>query len=123
MEIVSQWLNYTILENPVRDLLWFLGIIGLGILIKRGLSFTISRTLYRFIKSESGNIPLADFVRLTRRPFELLITLVMIFWAFTHLTVPTQWEWASSERFGWLMILEHLFFTLLPPQSVGWVFV
>jgi MscS family membrane protein len=120
MEIVSQWLNYTILENPVRDLLWFLGIIGLGILIKRGLSFTISRTIYRFIKSESGNIPLADFVRLTRRPFELLITLVMIFWAFTHLTVPTQWEWASSERFGWLMIIEHLFFTLFA-AAVGWL--
>lgn len=120
MEIVSKWLNYTILENPIRDLLWFLGIIGLGFLIKRGLSFTISRTIYRFIKSESGNIPLADFVRLTRRPFELLITLVMIFWAFTHLNVPMQWQWASSERFGWLMVIQRGFFTLLA-AAIGWL--
>ncbi|AEI50540.1 mechanosensitive ion channel family protein [Runella slithyformis] len=120
MEIVSKWLNYTILENPIQDLLWFLGIIGLGILIKSGLSLTISRTIYRFIKSESGSIPLADFVRLTRRPFELLITLVMIFWAFTHLTVPKQWGWASAERFGWLMIIERVFFTFLA-AAVGWL--
>ncbi|WP_428662345.1 mechanosensitive ion channel family protein [Runella sp.] len=120
MEIVTTWLNYTILENPVRNLLWFVGIIGLGILIKRGLSFTISRTIYRFIKSESGKIPLAEFVRLTRRPFELLITLMMIFWAFSHLTVPKQWAWVSADKFGWLMLIERLFFTLLA-GAIGWL--
>ena len=120
MENLSKWLDYTIFENSIRNLLWFAGIIGLGILIKRGLSFTISRTIYRFIKSESGKIPLAEFVRLTRRPFELLITLVMIFWAFSHLAVPKSWGWATPDKFGWLMLIERLFFTLLA-AAIGWL--
>ncbi|MCP1382410.1 mechanosensitive ion channel family protein [Runella salmonicolor] len=120
MEIVSKWLNYTILDNPIRDLLWFGGIIGLSILIRRGLSFTISRTIYRFIKNESGDIPLAEFVRLTRRPFELLITLGMIYLAFSHLVVPKQWDWMTSKKFGGLMLIQNLFFTLLG-AAIGWL--
>lgn len=120
MENLSRWLDYTILENTIRDILWFVGISGLGVLIRRGLSFTITRMIYRFIKSESGNIPLADFVRLTRRPFEVLITLVVLFLAFSHLTIPSQWAWKSADKFGWLMIIERSFFSVLG-ATIGWL--
>lgn len=69
MENLSAWLEYTLLDNQLRGLLRFAGILGLGILIRRGLSFTISRAIYSFIKKEVGTIPLAEFIRLTRRPF------------------------------------------------------
>ena len=120
MENLSAWLTYTLLDNQVRDLLRFAGILGLGFLIRRGLSFTISRAIYRFIKKEVGTIPLAEFVRLTRRPFEVLITLTTIFLAFRQLTVPSDWEWASAEQFGWLMVIEKTFFTFLA-GAIGWL--
>ena len=93
MENLSAWLDYTLLDNQIRALLQFAGILGLGFLIRRGLSFTISRAIYRFIKKEAGTIPLAEFVRLTRRPFEVLITLMTLFLAFRQLTVPNDWDW------------------------------
>ncbi|HAK76461.1 MAG TPA: hypothetical protein DCM71_06040 [Runella sp.] len=120
MDQVSYWLHYTILENKLSDLLWFVGILGLGIILRRGLSFTVSRTIYRFIKSEAGHIPVAEFVRLTRRPFEALITLVILFSAFHHLKVPSEWNWASPEKFGWLMLLERVYQTMLS-VAVGWL--
>ncbi|MFN8343681.1 MAG: mechanosensitive ion channel family protein [Spirosomataceae bacterium] len=120
MENLSAWLDYTLLNNQIRDLLQFAGILGLGILIRRGLSFTISRTIYRFIKKEVGTIPLADFVRLTRRPFEVLITLLTLFLAFHQLHIPSVWGLAPSDKFGWLMIIERTFFTLLS-AAIGWL--
>ncbi len=120
MENLSAWLEYTLLDNQVSNLLWFVGILGLGILLKRGLSFTLSRTIYRFIKSEAGNIPVAEFVRLTRRPFELLITLVIIFLAFRRLTIPSDWDWASPDHFGWLMFIERAFLSVLA-AAIGWL--
>lgn len=120
MENLSAWLDYTLLDNQIRALLQFAGILGLGFLIRRGLSFTISRAIYRFIKKEAGTIPLAEFVRLTRRPFEVLITLMTLFLAFRQLTVPNDWDWASAEKFGWLMIIEKTFFTVLA-GAIGWL--
>jgi MscS family membrane protein len=120
MENLSLWLEYTLLDNQISNLLWFAGILGLGILLKRGLSFTVSRTIYRFIKSEAGNIPVAEFIRLTRRPFEFLITLITIYAAFHQLTIPSDWEWATSERFGWLMLIGRTFLTILA-GAIGWL--
>lgn len=120
MENLSAWLEYTLLDNQIRALLRFAGILGLGILVRRGLSFTISRTIYRFIKKEVGTIPLAEFVRLTRRPFEVLITLTTLFLAFRQLTIPSDWELATADHFGWLMVIERAFFTLLA-AAIGWL--
>lgn len=118
MEDLLSLLNYTILDNPIGDLLWFLGISLLGILIKRGLSFTVSRTVYRFIKSEAGNIPVAEFIRLTRQPFEFLITLTILLLAFSQLTIPD--DWATTGREKWIIITEKTFFTIVA-GAIAWL--
>lgn len=113
-------LEYTILDNSIANLLWFVGIILTGVLLKKGLSLTVSRTVYRVIKSESGSIPVAEFVRLTRRPFELLIVLVVLFSAFGRLTVPVEWDWRPASEPGFLRTLERTFLTVLS-AAIMWL--
>jgi len=110
MTDLSTLLDYTLFDNQISDILWLVGILLLGILIRRSLSFTVSRTIYRFIKSEADNIPVAEFVRLTRRPFEFLITLIILYLAFSQLTIPD--DWAETWRDKWLVILEKTFFVI-----------
>ncbi|MEZ4904638.1 MAG: mechanosensitive ion channel family protein [Spirosomataceae bacterium] len=118
MENLLSLLHYSILDNQVGDLLWFVGILLLGILIKRGLSFTISRAVYRFIKSEAGTIPVAEFIRLTRKPFEFLITLMILLLAFSQLTVPEDWAATGNEK--WLLIVEKTFFSVFS-AAIAWL--
>jgi MscS family membrane protein len=116
----SEWLNYTLLDNSVAHWLWFIGILLSGVLLKKGLSLTVSRTVYRVIKSEAGNIPLAEFVRLTRRPFELLIILLAIYSAFDRLTVPVEWDLHPATEPGLLRTIERVFLTLMA-GAMGWL--
>ena len=120
MENLQTLLNQTLLENRVGNLLWFVGIILLGILLKNGLSLRISQVIYRFIQRESGNVPVSDFVRLTRKPFEWLIALLVLYAAFSRLRVPADWDWAAATEFGVRMVLLKGFYSIAI-VSVTWL--
>lgn len=113
MEKLEFLLNQRVLDNQVSNLLWFVGIITAGILLKKILSLGLSRVVYRFIRQESGQVPLADFVRLTRHPFEFIISLLLLYWAFLHLRVPNAWEWEPVGVFGARMVLLKGFYSVL----------
>jgi MscS family membrane protein len=120
MENFKYWLNYDILGNPIGDILGFLGIFIAGFLLKKILSLTVSQAVYRFIKTEVRAISVSEFVRLTRRPFELLITLLVVYVAFDRLTVPPDWHWRPVSAFGFLMVVERIFLILLS-FSIAWL--
>jgi len=113
MERLKFLLNQRIIDNQVSHLLWFVGIVMTGVLLKRILSLGLSRGIYRFIKQESGEVSVADFVRLTRHPLEFIISLLMLYWAFSHLRVPSVWEWEPVGVFGARMVLLKGFYTVL----------
>jgi MscS family membrane protein len=113
MERLEILLRFVILENTVEQWLCFIGILSAGILLKKALSFGLSRIIYRFIKREVQNVPLADFVRLMHRPFEFLISLLTLYWACTYLHIPDAWAWSPVTQFGPRMILYKGFYSIL----------
>ncbi|MFN4147763.1 MAG: mechanosensitive ion channel family protein, partial [Runella sp.] len=58
--------------------------------------------------------------RLVRKPFELLIILVIVFFAFRQFTIPASWGWPPANEFGGRMLLWRSFYTALT-VAIGWL--
>src|SRR3712207_8700054 len=97
---IDQFLKQRIWENRIENILWCVGILVFGLLLKRALSIFFSGALFRLVKKESENLPLKEFVRLVRKPVEMLITLVILYTAFSFLRFPAEWHLAPIKQFG-----------------------
>ncbi|MEN9960747.1 MAG: hypothetical protein RL045_999 [Bacteroidota bacterium] len=107
-------------DNSAWDLLLFGGIIVIGFILRRFFSNSFSKIVFRFIPEES--ISIQDCVQLIRKPFELLIFWIFLFFAAQHLHVPTAWHMEPINHFGLLYIIEKLFETAVI-FTVTWVIV
>jgi MscS family membrane protein len=89
---MDKFLRSNFLYNPAENWLWFLGILIVGFLFKRILSVLVSKMVYRMIKKETKNVPVADFVSLLRSPVEFLLTLFIIYAAVDEIIFPRKWR-------------------------------
>jgi MscS family membrane protein len=105
----GQLLNQRILGNRVENIVWCVGILLFGFLLKRVASLLISRLLFRLVKKESENLPVNDFMILLRRPLEMLITLIFLYTAFSFLRFPPEWNIAPTSQFGLRLVLLRLY--------------
>lgn len=107
--------------NNLENVLWFVGIIILGLLVKRFISVLISRFFYRFVKKASGGTPIIQFIRLVRKPFELFVTLIFIYIASRFIALPDFMK--TSAGAGKLSLQEMIgsAYKLLLIGSVAWV--
>jgi MscS family membrane protein len=117
MERLHKWVW---LENTAFDLLAFLGVLLVGILIRRFISNSFSKLVYRFIPVES--ISIQDCIQLLRKPFELLLFWVFLYLASQNLHIPQAWNFASIEKFGLLFLAKKTFETTLI-LSFTWVII
>ncbi|MEN9960299.1 MAG: hypothetical protein RL045_550 [Bacteroidota bacterium] len=99
--------NGIYLDNSAWDLLLFGGIILIGFILRRFFSNSFSKLVFRFIPEES--ISIQDCVQLIRKPFELLIFWIFLFFAVKNLHVPSAWNLASSENSGLLYFIQKGF--------------
>lgn len=113
--------QYSFWGNNPGNILWFVGIIVLGLLIKRFISILISRFAYRFVKKASGGAPIIQFIRLLRKPFELLVTLIFIYIASRFISLPDFMR--ASTGAGRLSVQEMLaaLYKLLLIASIAWI--
>jgi MscS family membrane protein len=112
--------NWYLLENSAFDLILFLGIILLGIALKRFFSNSFSKIVFRFIPEES--ISIQDCVQLLRKPFELLIFWIFLYLAAQNLKVPSQWNFTPIQDFGILFLVKKAF-EIAIIYTVTWVIV
>ena len=112
--------NWYLLENSAFDLILFLGIILLGIALKRFFSNSFSKIVFRFIPEES--ISIQDCVNLLRKPFELLIFWIFLYLAAQNLKVPSQWNFTPIQDFGILFLVKKAF-EIAIIYTVTWVIV
>ena len=98
-----QYLESEFLENKVINIIWLLGILAFGLLLRRFLADYFSKIIYRFISHDS--IPIRTFVEMLAQPFRLLITLTFIYLASTFIHFPSSWKFSSQEVFGLKMLL------------------
>ncbi len=101
----NYFINQRILSNRVENILWAVGILLFGLLLKRVFSQLLGRLLFRLVKKESEDLPVSEFLNLLRRPVELFITLVFLYSALSFLRFPPQWGMAPVTRFGLRLFL------------------
>ncbi len=115
-----EFLQTEILENKVSDILWFIGILSYGLLLKRLLSVLFTKILYRFIKHDSVSIQTC--IDMLGKPVELFIVLMIVSSSAFYLHFPNAWNLESPENFGLKMILSKGFQCLII-ISINWILV
>lgn len=116
------FLKYSFLGNTIESYLWFLGILAVGIILKRFLSKVISRVLYEIFKRYGRSVGAERFIKLMNGPFQLFIMVLILFLAFKQLAFPPEWHVGSGSKFGVRMVVSRLYKGLLI-FSIFWILV
>lgn len=97
---IHQFLNQRFWGNRLENILWCIGLLVLGLLLRRILSVFLGNLLFKLVKKETENLPLTDFLKLVRRPVQMFVTLVLVYTAFSFLKFPAEWHLAPIKQFG-----------------------
>lgn len=103
------FLEYQLLDNAVSEILLFAGLIVVGFIFKKYIAIILSRLSYRFVKRFSHNQFADEFVSLTRKPVEQLLTLIILYFAFVRLHFPDSWALVGSNTLGirWFILVVY----------------
>jgi MscS family membrane protein len=93
-------LEHEYLGNSILDLGICLAILLFGFLLKRYGATFLSRQSFRLFKGFSANQQSDQLVHLIRKPFEQLLTLIILYLAFDSLTFPEEWHMRPIEETG-----------------------
>jgi len=107
--MLQDFLQTTFLENTIENFCWFAGIILAGLLLKKYLSRILSRFVFRFFKKYSHGIAFENLWTLLRKPVEVFILLVSVYFAFDRLEFPSGWNLAPRHFWGLRMFLFRSF--------------
>lgn len=97
---INQFLNQRFWGNRLENILWCIGLLVLGLLLRRILSVFLGNLLFKLVKKETENLPLTDFLKLIRRPVQMIISLVLIYTAFSFLKFPAEWHLVPIKQLG-----------------------
>lgn len=87
-QFIENLQQYYILDNRLDKILLFVAVLGFGLLFKRFFSKYLGRFVYVFFKRISNEVPAKDFLELLQKPFERLLTIVIIYFATKNLILP-----------------------------------
>lgn len=112
MEKAVNWLLYDFFGNSLADYCWALGILLLGFAFKKALSASLSRLVFRLVRKESHEeVPWTEYVRLLNPPLEVLIMLLVLFFASKSLQVPVDWKNTADGTLGFGGWVKKLYFS------------
>lgn len=107
--------------NPLINYVWCFGILVVGILfrqlISKALSWLAYKVLHNYAKEEVGY---KKFLELLRKPFSFFIALVTIYFAFSQLNFPLNWNVGPIEKWGLRMFLMRVMQTFIV-VSFTWI--
>ncbi|MEN9957922.1 MAG: hypothetical protein RLZZ474_166 [Bacteroidota bacterium] len=117
MERLSNWY---FLENSAIDLILFASVLLVGFAFKRIISNLFSKIVLRFFPNSS--ITFEDCILQLRKPFELLIFWIFLYFATQNLRVPSVWHWVSIENFGIRFLIAKSFESAII-LTITWVII
>lgn len=120
VESVLKWLQQSFLGNTWASYCWTLAVLLLGFTLRKGISMTLSRLVFRMVRKESENVPWSEFMRLLRPPFEFLLSLLIVYLAIQSLSLPSEWGFEPGKKFGLGMVVEKLF-AIVTIVAVTWL--
>lgn len=119
---MDKLLRTTLLYNTVENWLWFFGILLIGFLFKRILSVNVSRLVYRIMRKQAKNVPVAQFVELLRSPVEFLLTLLIIYAALNEIIFPRKWRIIPLGKMRVSDFLDRVLDTLFV-MAITWLII
>jgi len=105
----SNWLHYSIFDNSIENIFYFLIILLAGIVLKRFVSNQLSAIFYQFIRKYTSGVEIKKFQELLNKPVGLFIVFITLYFAFRQLHFPISWEMPAEEKFGLRFIVWKLF--------------
>lgn len=109
MENSLHWLDVEIGQNTIGAYLTILAILIGLFALRKVVSKLLSRLLFWAIRRKPQSNTIQTFVQLLTKPFEWLLTLVVLYYSFSRLNIPHAWELTPSDQPGLLMFAERLF--------------
>ena len=86
----SQFFEQIFWGNTIQAYCWFVGIILIGLLLKKFVSKVISRLLFKLFKKFAEEVQMETFIGLLLKPFEFFITIASLYIAINQLTHPFE---------------------------------
>jgi MscS family membrane protein len=112
--------SLTLLENSVVDISLFFLIMLMGFLFRRLISNSFSKMIHHFLPKHL--IQVKDCIDLIRKPFELLVFWIFLYFSALQLQVPSQLNFTPVKDFGILFLVKKTYETVLI-LSITWVFI
>jgi MscS family membrane protein len=105
----SDWLTRTFLGNTTEQFLWFFGVLLAGIAFRTLIAYLFSQVLFEVLKKHSKEIGSQKLVELLKRPFGFFVIVSTLYFAFSFLSFPVEWQIGPSHHFGIRMFLQRMF--------------
>ncbi|TKC00817.1 mechanosensitive ion channel family protein [Pedobacter cryophilus] len=86
----TQFLNQIVWGNTIKSYLLFIGIILLGLILKKVISKIISKSLFTLFHKFSKEIKIDKFLDLLVKPIEFLISIIVFYVAINQLNYPLE---------------------------------
>lgn len=106
--------------NTVEDYLWFIGIIIIGLILKRYLAIVLTRGVFRLLKKYSTGVGFQKLLALVQRPMNIFILLVTFYLAFSYIDFPKEWRMMPKELFGVKLVLYRTYQVAIM-VSITWI--
>lgn len=113
-------LGRTFLDNTVENILWFFGIILIGLILKTAIAKVLTAFVFRFLKKYSTGVRSEKLFLLLKKPLDVFIILITFFIAFQYIDFPLSWKMMPKERFGVQMVI-YKFYEAAIIFSVTWM--
>lgn len=112
MEKVVNWLQYDFMGNSLADYCWALGVLLLGLALKKAFSAFLGRVISRLVRKEGNEeVPWTEAVRLLNPPLEALVMLLMLYLASRSIEVPSLWSKVSEGTVGLEFWVKKLYYS------------
>lgn len=106
---MEEFLGQTFLGNSTRDYLWCVGILLIGLILKKYIAKILSRLLFRLFKKYGHSVGVEKFIQLLSAPVGFLFLVLIIYLAFDRLSFPAEWNLDPDNVFGLRFVLLQVF--------------
>ncbi len=86
----SKFFEQVIWGNTIQAYCWFVGIVLIGLFLKRIVSRVISKFLFKLFKKFAAEVQVETFISLLIKPFEFFISIASLYLAFKQLKHPFE---------------------------------
>lgn len=107
--MIYDTLQRTFLGNTLESYCWFAGIIIVGLIFLRLLAKLVAFSIFKVLQKYSTGVGYDKLLPLLKPPLNTFILLLTLYFAFSRLHFPGEWNLAATHQFGLRMVIYRTF--------------